>query len=193
VQPQLLCITTLSTAATTAIFEVAGTEPIKKASRCCRSLIAQPQLCVMRACGVILSFTCSLTHLHCNALLFPNNFASPIRSATCSAPLKAKQCEQHSLAKQLTQALLPAALSVALCFGTALQPAHALNEQQQVVAEVWRTVDRLYLDRTFNKVDWFDLRQQTLKAAAAPMSEAELNKVITYTAYEASPCLIAIH
>jgi hypothetical protein len=115
----------------------------------------------------------------CNALLLPANFASSIRSSVaCNAQVaKAQQHDQQSLVKQLTKALLPAALSVALCFGTALQPAHALNEQQQVVAEVWRTVDRLYLDRTFNKVDWFDLRQQTIKAAAAPMSEPELNKV----------------
>jgi hypothetical protein len=114
----------------------------------------------------------------CDALVLASSFASSVRSAACNAPLaKAQQHEQQSLVLQLTKALLPAAMSVALCFGTALQPVHALNEQQQVVAEVWRTVDRLYLDRTFNKVDWFDLRQQTIKAAASPMPEPELNKV----------------
>jgi hypothetical protein len=128
----------------------------------------------------------------CNALLLPSNFASSIRSGACNAQVaKAQQHEQQSLVKQLTKALLPAALSVALCFGTALQPVHALNEQQQVVAEVWRTVDRLYLDRTFNKVDWFDLRQQTIKAAAAPMSESELNKVLAhYTSLSLSTSLL---
>jgi hypothetical protein len=42
---------------------------------------------------------------------------------------------------------------------------------------VWRTVDRLYLDRSFNGVDWFDLRQKTIAEAAKPLNEDELNKV----------------
>ncbi|CAM9723203.1 unnamed protein product [Scytosiphon promiscuus] len=54
----------------------------------------------------------------------------------------------------------------------------ALNTEQAAVAETWRTVDRLYVDRTFGGQDWFGLRQQTLKDAAKGMTEAELNSAL---------------
>ena len=84
------------------------------------------------------------------------------------------------MSQQLRKRLLSAGLSVAVALSTLLQRAPsalAFNEQQATVAEVWRAVDRLYLDRTFNGVDWFSLRQKTLDAAARPMSEQELDKV----------------
>lgn len=57
-----------------------------------------------------------------------------------------------------------------------LQPAavHAtLSNEQKLVAETWRTVDRLYVDRTMNdNPNWFKLRQDLVKRKYASMDEA---------------------
>eukprot|EP01039_Chlorochromonas_danica_P007141 gene7141-7894_t len=37
------------------------------------------------------------------------------------------------------------------------------NDRNRLAAETWRTVDQLYMDRTFNGQDWFHLRQSIVK------------------------------
>nr|WP_234300915.1 carboxyl-terminal processing protease CtpA [Sphaerospermopsis aphanizomenoides] len=39
----------------------------------------------------------------------------------------------------------------------------AMTQEQKLVAEVWRIVNRSYLDETFNHQNWADVRQQALK------------------------------
>ncbi len=43
------------------------------------------------------------------------------------------------------------------------QPAMALTEEQQLVSQAWRIVNRAYLDETFNHQNWYAVRRQTLK------------------------------
>ncbi|MDV2994224.1 MAG: hypothetical protein N4J56_003878 [Chroococcidiopsis sp. SAG 2025] len=43
------------------------------------------------------------------------------------------------------------------------QPATAITEEQRVVVEAWRIVNRAYLDDTFNHQNWSAVRQQALK------------------------------
>ena len=43
------------------------------------------------------------------------------------------------------------------------QKVNALTDEQQLVADVWKRVDKLYLDREFNKENWFELRQKYIK------------------------------
>jgi carboxyl-terminal processing protease len=43
------------------------------------------------------------------------------------------------------------------------QPAAALTEEQKLVSEVWRIVNRAYLDDTFNHQNWASLRQKALQ------------------------------
>lgn len=57
--------------------------------------------------------------------------------------------------------------------------AASFNDEQRAIAETWRTVDRLYVDRTFGGQDWFALRQQALKAGAKGMTEAELSSTLS--------------
>ncbi|MFM2061986.1 MAG: hypothetical protein RLZZ507_1656 [Cyanobacteriota bacterium] len=54
-------------------------------------------------------------------------------------------------------------LACGLVFGSLIPPATALTQQQKLVAEVWRIVNRSYLDETFNHQNWADVRQKTLK------------------------------
>eukprot|EP00639_Heterosigma_akashiwo_P035557 CAMPEP_0194725676 /NCGR_PEP_ID=MMETSP0296-20130528/28337_1 /TAXON_ID=39354 /ORGANISM="Heterosigma akashiwo, Strain CCMP2393" /LENGTH=197 /DNA_ID=CAMNT_0039630287 /DNA_START=29 /DNA_END=618 /DNA_ORIENTATION=- len=42
-------------------------------------------------------------------------------------------------------------------------PAAALTEEQRLVADAWRTVNRAYVDPTFNGNDWQAVRLSTLK------------------------------
>ena len=44
-----------------------------------------------------------------------------------------------------------------------VQPAAALTEEQKLVSEAWRIVNRAYLDNTFNHQNWSSVRQQALK------------------------------
>lgn len=46
---------------------------------------------------------------------------------------------------------------------TQISQAAGLTDEQQLISDVWKRVDKLYLDRTFNGQDWFALRQTALK------------------------------
>ncbi|MBD2294581.1 PDZ domain-containing protein [Anabaena sphaerica FACHB-251] len=54
-------------------------------------------------------------------------------------------------------------LAFCLVFGSLIPPATALTQQQKLVSEVWRIVNRSYLDETFNHQNWSDMRQNALK------------------------------
>ncbi|MFM8008419.1 MAG: PDZ domain-containing protein, partial [Dolichospermum sp.] len=50
-----------------------------------------------------------------------------------------------------------------LLFTSYIPPAAALTPEQKLVYEVWRIVNRSYLDGTFNHQNWLDVRQKALK------------------------------
>jgi carboxyl-terminal processing protease len=54
-------------------------------------------------------------------------------------------------------------LPILLILSLWVQPAAALTEQEKVVSEAWRIVNRAYLDDTFNHQNWWKVRQQALK------------------------------
>jgi carboxyl-terminal processing protease len=54
-------------------------------------------------------------------------------------------------------------MAFCLVLGTFAQPAAALTDEQKLVSEVWRIVNRTYLDETFNHQNWAAVRQQTLE------------------------------
>jgi len=54
-------------------------------------------------------------------------------------------------------------LPILLALNCWIQPAAALTEEQKVVVEAWRIVNRTYLDDTFNHQNWSLIRQQTLQ------------------------------
>ncbi|WP_298918383.1 carboxyl-terminal processing protease CtpA [uncultured Nostoc sp.] len=56
-----------------------------------------------------------------------------------------------------------------LAFGTLTQPVMALTTEQKLVSEVWRIVNRTYLDETFNHQNWAAVRQ---KALEKPLSDS---------------------
>ncbi|QKQ74955.1 carboxyl-terminal processing protease CtpA [Nostoc sp. TCL240-02] len=56
-----------------------------------------------------------------------------------------------------------------LAFGTLTQPAVALTGEQKLVSEVWRIVNRTYLDETFNHQNWAAVRQKVLEK---PLTDA---------------------
>jgi carboxyl-terminal processing protease len=50
-----------------------------------------------------------------------------------------------------------------LVLGGFVSPASAMTQEQKLVYEVWRIVNRSYLDGTFNNQSWVDVRQKALK------------------------------
>lgn len=59
--------------------------------------------------------------------------------------------------------LVSLGLSIALVLGVAVSPVHALSEEQKLVNEVWRIIDRAYVDPTFNHKNWWAIREKYLK------------------------------
>ncbi|MGK7907728.1 MAG: S41 family peptidase [Synechococcus sp.] len=72
-------------------------------------------------------------------------------------------------AKLLPQRQLFLVMVVLLsCFNlTACQPRPSWGEEQKLLAQVWTTIDRAYVDPTFNQQDWWEVRQTYLRQ---PMS-----------------------
>ncbi|NEQ54501.1 MAG: carboxyl-terminal protease, partial [Leptolyngbya sp. SIO3F4] len=54
-------------------------------------------------------------------------------------------------------------IAAVLSLGYANLPAFAFTEQQKLVMEVWRIVNRAYLDETFNHQNWWFTREKILK------------------------------
>ncbi|MEM1391679.1 MAG: carboxyl-terminal processing protease CtpA [Cyanobacteria bacterium P01_D01_bin.116] len=51
-----------------------------------------------------------------------------------------------------------------LTFGSFCSPAVALTDEQKIVSQAWRIVNRAYLDDTFNHQNWAQVRRKALKA-----------------------------
>ncbi|MGB3495994.1 MAG: carboxyl-terminal processing protease CtpA [Elainellaceae cyanobacterium] len=64
--------------------------------------------------------------------------------------------------KLLSLSLLTLAVVGSLVISFA-QPAHAFSEEHRFLSEVWRIVDRSYVDDTFNDQNWWFVRQTALK------------------------------
>lgn len=76
-----------------------------------------------------------------------------------------------------TNVVASAILASILLTTTLTQPAMAsdyksFTPEQLFIAEVWRTVDNVYIDRTFNHQDWFKVRQTALAQKYDTMEEA---------------------
>ncbi|BCL37302.1 carboxyl-terminal processing protease CtpA [Nostoc sp. MS1] len=54
-------------------------------------------------------------------------------------------------------------VALSLAVGIFAQPAAALTDEQKLVSEVWRIVNRTYLDDTFNHQNWAAVRQKVLE------------------------------
>lgn len=54
-------------------------------------------------------------------------------------------------------------LSVVMALNCLVAPAAAFTDEQKLFLEVWRIVDRAYVDESFNHQNWWLLRQQALK------------------------------
>jgi len=66
----------------------------------------------------------------------------------------------------------------------------AFTDEQRFIAEAWRTVDSVYIDRTFNSQNWFQMRQDAIKKKYNNINEAqaEVEKMLStlgdrYTRY----------
>ena len=65
--------------------------------------------------------------------------------------------------KRVLRVGLLVALSILVVLGCWTEPATALTDQQKLVSEAWRIVNRAYLDDTFNHQNWAAVRQNALK------------------------------
>lgn len=65
--------------------------------------------------------------------------------------------------KQIFRAGLLLILPVILFFGGGPSDAYAFTEEQRLLSEVWRIVDRAYIDDTFNHQNWWFVRQRVLR------------------------------
>lgn len=59
--------------------------------------------------------------------------------------------------------ILPMVLMWGILGGALAPSAQALTEDQRLVNEVWRIIDRAYVDSTFNHQNWWGIREKVLK------------------------------
>jgi carboxyl-terminal processing protease len=59
--------------------------------------------------------------------------------------------------------ILPMVLVWGMLGGALAPSAQALTEDQRLVNEVWRIIDRAYVDSTFNHQNWWGIREKVLK------------------------------
>ncbi|MEO0408138.1 MAG: S41 family peptidase [Cyanobacteria bacterium P01_A01_bin.135] len=65
--------------------------------------------------------------------------------------------------KSLIPTLLACVLAFAAVCGLCIRPAIAYSEGHRLVSEVWRIVDRAYVDDSFNGQNWWLVRQRALR------------------------------
>lgn len=106
-------------------------------------------------CAVLL-----FSELLFNKLLF--NKARLTGEALCSRSrqLHLRICTMRKRIFQLGLLLILPTLLALSCF---VPTAAAFTEEQRLVSEVWRIVDRAYLDDTFNHQNWWQVRQKVLR------------------------------
>ncbi|MFM7423686.1 MAG: carboxyl-terminal processing protease CtpA [Elainella sp.] len=67
------------------------------------------------------------------------------------------------MTKRIFQIGLLVLLPIVLMLGFFSAPATAFTEEQRLFSEVWRIVDRAYVDETFNQQNWWLVRQKALQ------------------------------
>ena len=65
--------------------------------------------------------------------------------------------------KSLIPTLLGCVLAIAAVCGLCIRPAIAYSEGHRLISEVWRIVDRSYVDDSFNGQNWWLVRQRALR------------------------------
>lgn len=61
------------------------------------------------------------------------------------------------------QVALSLLVAVVLAFGWQIPQATALTEEQQLLSEAWRIVNRSYVDDTFNHQNWWNVREAAIR------------------------------
>jgi len=77
--------------------------------------------------------------------------------------LQLRQTKSDAMGKQLLRLTAAGLLAFLLGMGIYQPPALALTDEQNLVAEVWRLVNRAYLDETFNRQNWWFVRERFIK------------------------------
>ncbi|MEM7554147.1 MAG: carboxyl-terminal processing protease CtpA [Cyanobacteria bacterium P01_A01_bin.84] len=65
--------------------------------------------------------------------------------------------------KRIFQAGLSLLLALCLVLNCFCNPVQALTQEQKLVVEAWRIVNRNYLDESFNHLNWSDVRKKAFK------------------------------
>ncbi len=65
--------------------------------------------------------------------------------------------------RKVFRGILSFTMAFWVAFGSFCSPAIALTDEQKLVSQAWRIVNRTYLDDTFNHQNWAQMRQKALK------------------------------
>ena len=65
--------------------------------------------------------------------------------------------------KRVFQIVLVIILQLTLLIGVRTAPAMAITEEQKLLSETWRIVNRAYLDETFNNQNWWFIREKAIR------------------------------
>ncbi|WP_413166017.1 carboxyl-terminal processing protease CtpA [Capilliphycus salinus ALCB114379] len=74
--------------------------------------------------------------------------------------------------KRVFQIVLVIVLQLTLMIAGPTAPASAFTEEQKLVSETWRIVNRAYLDETFNHQNWWFIREKAIRQPLKDREEA---------------------
>jgi carboxyl-terminal processing protease len=81
-------------------------------------------------------------------------------------------CKIGIMRNRIFRSALLLILPIVLALGCFSSPALALSEDQRLLSEVWRIVDRAYVDDTFNHQNWWFVRQKALQQPITSREQA---------------------
>ncbi|KAK7278533.1 hypothetical protein RJT34_23563 [Clitoria ternatea] len=129
-------------------------------------------------CGNEFSLTRITSNCFIQCSYFPSSWGFNHRRRKCNSLLRFKDCSvnlrQH--ASVLFVRLVAGVMLVMSVSLASSEPSWALSEENLLFLEAWRTIDRAYIDKSFNGQSWFRYREDALR------NEPMNNRQDTYAA-----------
>lgn len=117
--------------------------------------------------GFLSSSICWLNKRFSSQSLFSKSYLNLLKSRKCTGgPQKVINCSEkirRHVSVLFIQLVATVLLVTSVSIAVNNDPSWALSEENLLFLEAWRTIDRAYVDKTFNGQSWFRYRENALR------------------------------
>ncbi|GAB2295358.1 Carboxyl-terminal-processing peptidase 2, chloroplastic [Dionaea muscipula] len=107
----------------------------------------------------------------CLSCCFPFSWRLKKFGVTSCRMIHSSEKIRHHIALFVFRLMVGVMLFISLFLAVSNSPSFALSEENLLFLEAWRTIDRAYVDKTFNGQSWFRYRENALRNE--PMNSRE--------------------